>query len=291
MSGCGGEEEMSIILCNFAGQKYPDLITLTTHRLMESPPLFSIITVTYNAESTLGPTLRSVAGQDYDGEVEYLIIDGASTDGTIDLARSLAPEGAIIVSEPDRGLYDAMNKGLERASGRYLIFLNAGDSFHAPDVLSRYAEAIRREGEPGIVYGQTVLVDGNRRVVGERHFRAPETLTLKSFADGMKVCHQAMAVHRSIIGPYNTRYRFSADYEWVVRCLQHSRKNVYLGPEPIIDYLSEGLTTDNEISSLSERFRIMCYYYGITATVIRHFRIILRGIKRKINTRRKPLSQ
>ncbi len=288
-------------MINFVGQKgftalhpFTTLTLITpdnTLTLMDSAPLFSIITVTYNAEATLEPTLRSVAGQDYGGRVEYLIIDGASTDGTLAMARALAPEGTIIVSEPDRGLYDAMNKGLERATGRYVIFLNAGDAFHGPDVLSRYAEAIEREDYPGIVYGQTILVDRERRKVGERHFRAPEELTLRSFADGMKVCHQAMAVCRAMTGPYNTRYRFSADYEWVIRCLQHSRKNVYLGPEPIIDYLSEGLTTNNEFSSLSERFRIMCFYYGKTATILRHIPIIFRGIKRKINTRRKPLSQ
>ncbi|MDE7152683.1 MAG: hypothetical protein K2O27_10550, partial [Candidatus Amulumruptor sp.] len=92
-------------------------------------------------------------------------------------------------------------------------------------------------------------------------------------------------------GAYDLRYRFSADYEWGLRCLQHSRRNVYLGPEPVIDYLAEGITTKNEFRSLRERFRIMCYYYGIVPTVARHLRFAARGLVRKINTHRKPLSR
>lgn len=257
----------------------------------DNQPLFSIITVTYNAEATIGPTLASVAAQTYAGPVEYLVIDGASGDSTVALAYKSGIRGLVVTSEPDRGLYDAMNKGLDRAKGRYVIFLNAGDAFHSPDVLQRYADAIAAHDEPGIVYGQTVLVDADRRYVGPRHLTAPDRLTYRSFADGMKVCHQAMAVLRRIAGSYDLRYRFSADYEWCLRCLQHSRRNVYLGPEPVIDYLAEGITTKNEFRSLRERFRIMCYYYGIVPTVARHLRFAARGLVRKINTHRKPLSR
>ena len=259
--------------------------------MTEPRPLFSIITVTYNAASTIAATLASVAEQDYDGPVEYLVVDGASTDGTPDMARSSGIKGITVISEPDRGLYDAMNKGLDRAEGKYVIFLNAGDALHGRDVLRRYAEAIHRNNEPAIVYGQTVLVDSDRRIVGPRHLAAPEKLTYKTFTNGMMVCHQAMAVLKRVTGPYDLRYRFSADYEWVLRCLQHSRSNVYLGPEPVIDYLNEGVTTRNEFRSLGERFRIMCYYYGIVPTALRHIRFAARGLIRKIHTHRKPLSR
>lgn len=254
-------------------------------------PLFTIITVTYNAATTLPPTLESVKAQTYPGPVEHLVIDGASTDGTPQIAREQGLEGICVVSEPDRGLYDAMNKGIDRARGRYLIFLNAGDTFHAPDVLSRYAEAIRLNHDPGIVYGQTVLVDSSRRYAGPRHLTAPRRLTYRSFADGMTVCHQAMAVLRRIAPLYDLRYRFSADYEWVIRCLQHSRSNIYLGDIPVVDYLNEGVTTRNKFRSLRERFRIMCHYYGIVPTSLRHIRFATRGLIRKLHTLRKPLSQ
>lgn len=259
--------------------------------MTESQPLFSIITVTYNAAATLPPTLASVAEQTYDGAVEHLVIDGNSTDGTPELARESGIPGIKVVSEPDEGLYDAMNKGLDMASGKYVIFLNAGDTFHGRDVLSRYASAIEETDTPGIVYGQTVLVDSDRKIVGRRHLTAPEHLTYSSFSNGMLVCHQAMAVLKRITSPYSLRFRFSADYEWVLRCLQHSRRNVYVGDEPVIEYLNEGVTTRNKFRSLGERFRIMCYYYGIAPTVMRHVRFAARVLRRKIHTHDENLYQ
>jgi hypothetical protein len=133
---------------------------------------------------------------------------------------------------------------------------------------------------PGIVYGQTQLVNANRQRIGDRHLTAPEELTLKSFAEGMLVCHQAFIALRRIVGHYDLRYRFSADYEWCIRCLQHSRNNVYI-PHTIIDYLSEGLTTANRKASLKERFKIMCYYYGTIPTVLRHLKFIPRFLKQR----------
>ena len=259
--------------------------------MTEPQPLFSIITVTYNAASTIGPTLSSVAAQTYGGPVEYIVMDGGSTDGTPDIARRSGIEGITVVSERDRGLYDAMNKGLDRARGQYVIFLNAGDTFHSPEVLARYAEAIERHNTPGIVYGQTLLVDSERRPVGPRHLSAPEQLTYRSFADGMTVCHQAMAVLKRISSPYDLSYRFSADYEWVLRCLQHSRANVYVGPEPVIDYLNEGVTTRNEFRSLRERFSHYVLLLWYTPDPAAPCALCGEGLSRKLRTHRKPLSR
>ncbi len=94
----------------------------------------------------------------------------------------------------------------------------------------------------------------------------------------MLVCHQSMAVLRRIAPLYNTRYRFSADYDWCVRCLQHSRRNVYTG-RIMCDYLSEGMTTANRRASLVERFRIMSHYYGFFSTLARHFGFMRRFIR------------
>lgn len=246
---------------------------------MAEHPLFSIITVTYNAESTLPVTMESVKRQTFQ-DFEYLIVDGASKDATLELARKSGIAQMRIFSEPDDGIYDAMNRGLDMASGEYVIFLNAGDRFHAPDVLSVYARAIEKGAEPGIIYGQTELMDSRGRSLGPRHLRAPEVLTLKSFASGMVVCHQAMAVLRRIASPYNLKYRFSADYDWVVRCLQHSRHNVYVG-RIVADYLYEGATTANRRQSLYERFRIMALYYGWLPTIVRHLSFIPRFFKHK----------
>lgn len=243
--------------------------------------LISIITVTYNAEKTLPPTIASVAEQtckDY----EHIIVDGASKDSTIEIIRNAAADSEHIIykSEPDKGIYDAMNKGMMMASGQYYIFLNAGDSFHSPTTLAEIARAIEENDTPGIVYGQTQLVDCDRHRIADRHLRAPEVLTYKSFAKGMVVCHQAFVVLARIAPLYNTDYRYSADYEWCIRCLQHSRRNIYI-PDIVIDYLSEGVTTANHKASLRERFRIMSHYYGLIPTLIRHLGFIPRYLRHK----------
>jgi glycosyltransferase involved in cell wall biosynthesis len=241
--------------------------------------LFSIITVTYNAEATIQPTLDSVASQTF-SDFEYLIIDGASTDHTVERATASGISQMRITSQPDRGLYDAMNHGLNAAKGDYVIFLNAGDSFTSADVLQCYADAIMANDRPGMVYGQTRLVDAERRYVGPRHLTAPRHLTLRSFAQGMLVCHQAMAVRRDITGQYSMNYRYSADYEWVINVLKRSQHNVYVD-RTVIDYLNEGVTTANHKNSLRERYHIMCDTYGTVPTMLRHVGFALRNLKRK----------
>ena len=242
-------------------------------------PLFSIITITYNASSTLPSTLRSVKEQTCH-LYEYLLIDGDSQDDTVAIASKSGIENMTILSEKDKGLYDAMNKGLGMAKGDYVIFLNAGDAFHSPTTLETIADAVMDNDYPGIVYGQTQIVDSSRRRIGDRHLTAPEVLTLDSFKEGMVVCHQAFIVLRKLVDNYDTRYRFSADYEWCIRCLQRSHRNFYIA-DILIDYLSEGLTPANHKKSLWERFKIMCRYYGTFPTIVRHVSFLIRNIRRK----------
>lgn len=248
-------------------------------------PLFSIITVTWNAAGVITPTLRSVSEQSFT-DYEYLVIDGASTDSTLDLVRDAGINGTRIISEPDKGLYDAMNKAIAHATGTYLIFLNAGDRFASPASLERIAA--QAADNPGVIYGQTQLVDATGNVVGKRHLTAPEHLTADSFKRGMLVCHQAFVARRDLAVPYNLTYRFSADYDWCIRVLQSSPANAYVGDEAIISFLTDGLTDKNHKASLKERYRIMCHYYGTVPTVLRHLsfipRYIINKIRRSIKT-------
>ena len=239
-------------------------------------PLFSIITVTFNAAAVIGPTLESVARQQCD-DFEYLVIDGASTDDTVARVNAAAIAGTRVLSEKDRGLYDAMNKGIGLARGRYLIFLNAGDAFAAPNALPRLKEAAK--DAPGVIYGQTDLVDESRLVVGPRHLKAPEVLTPASFKRGMLVCHQAFVARRDLVPEYDLQYRFSADYDWCVKVLKKSPKNVYLGPEPLIHFLTGGTTTANHRASLRERYHIMCRHYGRLPATLHHITFIPRFLK------------
>jgi glycosyltransferase involved in cell wall biosynthesis len=242
-------------------------------------PLFSIITVTYNAEKELPRTLKSVREQTFDS-YEHLIIDGASKDATVEIARKDAPAYQRLESSPDHGLYDAMNKGLAMAQGDYVLFLNAGDAFHSPHTLEHVAGKILDNDFPGVVYGQTDLVDADGKRLAARHLEAPVELNYDSFKDGMVVCHQAFYALRRIAGEFDLRYRFSADYEWCIRVLQHSRHTCYLD-EVVADYLMEGMTTRNRRKSLIERFKIMCYYYGTLPTILRHFKFLLRFRRRQ----------
>lgn len=241
-------------------------------------PLFSIITVTWNAASVIEPTLESVRCQT-NTDYEMLIIDGASTDDTLTLVRNASISSMRVFSEPDKGLYDAMNKGIARARGRYLIFLNAGDAFADETVLARLA-VLAADG-PGVIYGQTLLVDASREVVGERHLTAPKRLTAASFLKGMVVCHQAFVARRDLVPQYDLQYRLSADYDWCIKVLKKSPANAYAGRAPVIRYLADGMTTRHHRASLWERYRIMCHHYGTGKATMAHLSFIPRYVKRR----------
>lgn len=239
---------------------------------MSETPLFSIITVTYNAADVLLPTLQSV-GEQSCKEYEYIVVDGASTDATLELVRRSGVPTRII-SEPDKGIYDAMNKGMKIARGTYLIFMNAGDAFHKADTLQAIKGSIGAR-RPGVIYGETAIVDEHRQFVMMRRLHAPEHLTWRSFASGMLVCHQAFIVRRDLAPQYDLSYRYSADVDWCIRCMKRSEE-MFNTRLTLVDYLREGMTTRNRSASLKERFHIMCKYYGTLPTVLRHVRFAAR---------------
>lgn len=242
-------------------------------------PKFSIITVTYNAEAVLEDTIQSVISQTY-RHVEYIIIDGASKDGTLGIIEKYRNRIHHLVSEPDRGLYDAMNKGLTLATGDYLCFLNAGDSFHEDDTLQQMVHTLTNAELPDVIYGETALVDKERHFLRMRRLSAPEVLTWKSFRQGMLVCHQAFFAKRSLVALYDLNYRFSADFDWCIRIMKRARTlhNTHL---TIIDYLEEGMTTQNQKASLRERFHIMVRHYGWISTVAHHAWFVVRMVVKK----------
>ena len=241
----------------------------------------SIITVTYHAEATLERTLQSVAQQTYP-DIEHLIIDGASTDRTLEIARQYPH--ATVFSEPDKGLYDAMNKGLQRATGDYLCFLNAGDKLHSKETLAHIASSVSDGSSIGVIYGDTHIVDAQGQFLRNRRLTPPEHLTWQSFKDGMLVCHQAFYINRQIALSYDTTYRFSADFDWCIRCMKEGEKrgmqNLYVH-EPLADYLAEGMTTANHKASLKERFKIMARHYGLLPTIGQHIWFIFRVLVKK----------
>ena len=242
-------------------------------------PKFSIITVTFNAGTCLEDTIQSIISQTYKN-VEYIIIDGGSTDKTVDVINRYRSHINILVSEPDNGLYDAMNKGIKLATGDYLCFLNAGDELHEYDTLMKMVLSIGFKPIPDILYGETAIVDEEGHFLRMRRLSAPEVLTWKSFKQGMLVCHQAFFPRRILVEPYNLKYKYSSDFDWCIRIMKKS-KTIHNTHLTIIDYLNEGITTRNQKASLKERFRIMCKHYGYISTIAKHLWFVVRAAYKK----------
>lgn len=241
-------------------------------------PRFSIITVTYNADKVLEATIQSIISQTYK-DIEYIIIDGGSKDKTLSIVEKYKNHIAKVISEPDKGLYDAMNKGLRVATGDYVCFLNAGDTLHEDDTLTMMVKSIEKNQYPDIIYGETAIVDNKREFLQMRRLSTPEKLNWKSFKNGMLVCHQAFYAKREIAKnePYNLKYRFSADFDWCIRVMKRA-KSLHNTKITIVDYLNEGMTTKNHKASLKERFNIMCKHYGFISTSLYHLWFIVRAI-------------
>ena len=248
-------------------------------------PRVSVITITYNAGSFLKKTIESIINQT-NKEFEYLIVDGGSTDGTISIIQEfeslvqkgefgIKPEQYQWISEPDKGLYDAMNKALGIARGDFVWFINAGDKIYSPKTLQQVVNAIDKNPDADVIYGQSIIIGLNDEVLGERHRIAPANLNKRSLIDGLVVCHQSVVVRHSVAPLYDLRYKLTADYDWMCRVLDVSRKNVYVD-----DYLSKfqtaGLSSQRRKQSLKERFVIMKRHFGLFLTLWSHVRILVK---------------
>ncbi len=250
----------------------------------------TIITVTYQAAAVLQRTLDSVSRQTCQ-DIEHLIIDGASKDDTVKMAKAYqekVPYPVIIQSEPDHGLYDAMNKGLHKATGDYLVFLNAGDTLHADDTLSTLTShllPLTSHLSPAVIYGDTAIVDSEGKFLHLRRLRPPKQLTWRSFKHGMLVCHQAFYVRTDIAQQedYDLRYRHSADVDWCIRVMKRAeemRLPLVNTNTILADFMEGGNTTQNHRASLKERYQVMCHHYGKASTIVMHAWFLVRQLFR-----------
>ena len=239
-------------------------------------PKFSIITVTFNADKVLEKTIQSVISQTY-RNMEHVIVDGGSKDHTLDIVKKYQEHIGPVISEPDKGLYDAMNKGIRMATGDYLCFLNAGDELHDKETLQHLVLTLKGKDWPDVIYGETAIVDENGSFLHMRRLSTPEQLTWKSFKQGMLVCHQAFLPKRELALKhlYDLQYRFSADFDWCIRIMKEA-KYLHNTRLTLINYLNEGMTTRNHKASLKERFRIMVKHYGWVSTILHHAWFVIR---------------
>ncbi len=232
---------------------------------MSNIPKISIITVVYNGEHTLEKTIRSVACQTY-SNIEYIIVDGNSKDNTVSIIKDHQKSISHWISEPDKGIYDAMNKGIELSTGDYLWFMNSGDEIYNSETLEK---TINSCFNADIYYGETVMIDDYGNEIGNRRLSTPEKLTWKSFKKGMLVSHQSFIVKKNLVILYNLTYNFSADFEWCLLAMQKATSicNTHL---VLSKFLDGGITKQNIVPGLKERFKIMTQHFGLISTLYQH---------------------
>lgn len=207
-----------------------------------SAPLFSIIVPTFNVADTLPACLDSLARQSCT-DFELVVVDGGSTDRTLEIAKGYSArlQGRLIIhSGPDQGPYDAMNHGVELASGAWLSFLGADDTFYADDTLTRVATFIGEHEPSDIVYGDVMLRSKSSRYAG--------AFDLDRLLFEQNICHQAVFYRCELfagIGPYNLRYRVWADWDFNIRCFSN--------PAVVARYMDMIIANYNDVSGVSKQ--------------------------------------
>jgi len=228
-------------------------------------PKLSVITIVYNNVKDIERTMLSILNQTY-SNIEYIVIDGASNDGTLEVIKKYEDRIAKLISEKDKGIYDAMNKGLALATGDYVLFMNSGDEIYKLETVEKiFATAPNAD----IYYGETEMYDENWQSLGRRRHQAPEHFTWESFKYGMNISHQAIYIKRSLTEPYNLQYKYSADIDWIIKIAKKASSivNTHLY---VAKYLVGGMSKKKHRESLKERFHIFSHYYGLFSNVINH---------------------
>ncbi|MBO6497566.1 MAG: glycosyltransferase [Roseivirga sp.] len=210
----------------------------------------SIVTVVYNGASFIKSAIKSVLSQDY-SDIEYIVIDGASTDGTMDIINQYKDQISHIISEPDQGIYDAMNKGVSLATGDVIGILNSDDFYSTNTVISDIVEKMTAEGVDS-VYGNLVYVDPTNKEVVKRYWQSGR-FTRKRFLYGWMPPHPTFFVRAEVYkkyGMFNLSLKSAADYEFMLRVLYKEKISTF--------YINKLITTmrDGGTSNISLKNRI-----------------------------------
>jgi glycosyltransferase involved in cell wall biosynthesis len=224
--------------------------------------VLSVITVVLNGRDCLEETIRSVLGQTYTN-VEYILIDGGSTDGTLDIVRQFADRFAYWCSEADNGIFDAMNRGAALATGEWLNFMNAGDRFYDSNVVSRIFS--RDCSHDDLIYGN---VDVN---YGGRFSRKMQAGRPESLWKGMNFSHQSAFMRTALVRDhgFNVGNRICADFELIYRLKHDGRRFVYIN-ETIASVQAGGVSDVNRIAVLRSHWQVVAAY-GKTFKVTTHY--------------------
>jgi glycosyltransferase involved in cell wall biosynthesis len=213
--------------------------------------LVSVITVCFNSAEHIADSLRSVDIQTWP-RIEHIIVDGASRDGTLEVVGKFCEPWRIVVSEPDRGIYDAMNKGVRQTHGDIIGFLNADDHYANENVLAHVSEAFADAGVDAVL-GDVAFFRPDRPDRLVRRYRAHKFVPAR-LAWGWMPPHPALFVRRGVferVGPFRTDFRIAGDYEWIVRAFGPTgiRRYTYM-PETMVHMLTGGISTGGWRSTL-----------------------------------------
>jgi len=246
--------------------------------MSEQPLKITVITVCYNSAATIADALQSVADQSWPC-VEHIVIDGASTDGTLAVIDRYRDGLVKVVSEPDAGIYDAMNKGLRLATGDLVGFLNADDMLAEPDTLAFIAQAGQTAPQADAVYGDLIYVDKDRPERAFRYWRS-EAFKPSRLGFGWMPPHPTLYVRLPVmraLGGFDTGFRIAADYDFVLRLfIRPGRQFVYL-PRVLVRMRTGG-ASNRSLRALfrksSEDFRAMRRHNtgGLLTLLCKNFR-------------------
>ena len=228
---------------------------------MNSYPKVSIITVVYNGIEFLEETIKSVISQTYPN-IEYIIVDGGSKDGTLDIIKKYEAHISKWISEPDKGIYDAMNKGIDLATGDWQNFLNAGDSFVDNNVLEKIFTTNLENIT--LVYGDIIAIRENGQKLNVNAIELKDDNSIKK---GMKVCHQAIFYNKNIMIKYDDKLRLKSEWKHLIEI---TRKANFLPKKfdlPIVYYSVGGLGAQQLKLNQKEYRDVFLKMYGISAYI------------------------
>lgn len=260
---------------------------------MQNQPLISIITIHYNHGVGLRRTVDSILSQTEKKAFEWIVIDGGSTDGSVEYLNGLSEDINILVSEKDGGIYDAMNKGLGKAQGNYVWFVNAGDALHDPDVVKKVVEAVHAfknnhsGAMPDVIFGDTMFIDAYGNSIGLisqlKPQPFPKKLDKNSFRFGMNVCHQSVLVKRDIAPRYDETYRLAADVDWMITVLNLMQGESMRMECVLSSFETGGSSYQHTKKAWKERYDVLSKHYGVIPNFLAHGWILFRRLLFNLN--------
>lgn len=223
----------------------------------EKKPVVSIITVCYNCEDTIEKTIKSVICQNYP-DIQYIIIDGGSTDNTLNAISSFKDWISLVISEKDYGIYDAMNKGLSHVRGDLVYFLNSGDLLVAPDTIDKIVTVFRNNPDVSLVHGDSIGYGG----IPDEYRSMYHKDTISYFSHPL--CHQTLVTRKQVfdtVGTFDMHFSVFADRDWLLRCLFCHDEKISHIEMPVCYYLTGGFSSRKDIIFYKEKLRLLLKYF------------------------------